>query len=160
MKNYMTRAKHDLLCKEYEALQKERRILGKEAGAAADIGDAFENAELESVRDKQILTMSRMAKLQEWLSNVSFIDTLPISPDRCSLGTEVVIRFENGTPEERYHILGPADADADDHVISYQSPLAQALISKRVGDAVTLPGRNRSGNIVSIRRSPKLGTQS
>jgi transcription elongation factor GreA len=45
----------------------------------------------------------------------------------------VVVRIATPTGEREYSLLGPYDLDPDQGVISYQCPLAQAMMGRRAG---------------------------
>jgi transcription elongation factor GreB len=72
--------------------------------------------------------------LQQTLSSVVVAQPSP-NPDKVAFGTTVRIRHQNGE-EETYRIVGVDEADPENGSISWLSPLARALRSRKVGDKV------------------------
>jgi transcription elongation factor GreA len=74
------------------------------------------------------------------VSRAQIIDPTTLSGDRIVFGATVTLLDENDKPV-RYQIVGQTEADANKGRISYNSPLARALIGKQVGDEieVTVP---------------------
>jgi transcription elongation factor GreB len=72
--------------------------------------------------------------LQQTLSSVVVAQPSP-NPEKVVFGTTVRIRHQNGE-EETYRIVGVEEADPENGSISWLSPLARALLSRKVGDKV------------------------
>jgi len=68
------------------------------------------------------------------------------------MGSTVVIR-ENGTPMENYTIVGSAEANPQEGLISNESPLGRVLISRRAGEEVDVktPVGNKKIRLVAVR---------
>jgi transcription elongation factor GreB len=81
----------------------------------------------------------RMQELAEHLASAELVE--PPATDRVRFGSTV--QTSNGA---RYRIVGALEADPRQHAVSWQSPLARALLGARAGDEVTLPG----GGVVEI----------
>ncbi|SRR6266481_4417504 len=77
---------------------------------------------------------SNIRVLQQTLNSVVIAQPPPDS-DKIAFGANVRIRQENGE-EEIYHIVGVEEADPESGSISWLSPLARALLSRKVGDKV------------------------
>jgi Transcription elongation factor len=73
--------------------------------------------------------------LQQTLSSVVVAHPSP-NPDKVAFGTTVRIRQQNGE-EETYRIVGVEEADPENGSISWLSPLARVLLSRKVGDKIT-----------------------
>ena len=104
-------------------------------GRAADHGDLSENSEWTAAIEKQgqLATLSR--QMQQDLDRVRLIEPSMQDGETVSLGSKVTIENEKGE-EITYTILGPWDVDAEKGIISYESPLGQALLGKARGDRV------------------------
>jgi transcription elongation factor GreB len=72
--------------------------------------------------------------LQQTLSSVVVAQPSP-NPEKVAFGTTVRIRHQDGE-EETYRIVGVEEADPENGSISWLSPLARALLSRKVGDKV------------------------
>jgi transcription elongation factor GreA len=127
-----------------------------EIGRALEFGDISENSELDAAREKQKQLALRIERMRTELEQVVIIDPATVETDEVRVGTRVVLRYKPTNKEETFTVLGPWDADEAHHVISFLSPLARALMSKRVGDEVQvlLPdGSKPSVEILSIGRA-------
>lgn len=91
----------------------------------------------------------RIRELTEHLATAQAIE--PADPEIVGIGARVTVEDDDGH-RLSYRIVGAIEADAKQHAISWQSPLAQALWGARLGDAVTLP--RGDAEIVEIRYEP------
>lgn len=136
-KYYFTQAGYQKLKKEIDALEKFiKRDIASEIAAAREHGDLSENAEYEAAKNKQEIYMAKLGQLQERFMNARVIRKQDLPPDIVSLGKKVKIRDEESGDEDDYTILGDGETDIDKGIISYQSPLAQALMNHKKGDVV------------------------
>jgi transcription elongation factor GreA len=142
------------------ALEEELRVLkGQERSAiiraiaeARSHGDLSENAEYHAARERQSFVEGRIAELEEITSAAEVIDPSTLSGDTVMFGANVLIVDEDTEKEFTYQIVGTHEADIKQARLSITSPLAKALIAKRVGDtvAVPAPGGDRSYEILKI----------
>jgi len=119
---------------------------------ARGFGDLSENSEYESAKDEQAFIEGRISNLQNMLQNVEIIDDSDVKSGEVALGRSVVFKeLPNGT-EEEYTIVGKAESDPFEGKISNESPIAQALIGKKVGDQVTIdtPGGKMDVEITKV----------
>ena len=77
---------------------------------------------------------SNIRSLQQTLNSVVIAQPPPDS-DKAAFGANIRIRQENGE-EQIYRIVGVEEADPESGSISWLSPLARALLSRKVGDKV------------------------
>lgn len=128
----------------YEKLRKEiqqtERILkqdiAKEIATAREHGDLKENAEYEAAKMKQSNYGAKLSSLQERFANARVIRKADMPQDIVTLGKKVTIEEVGKSNKMTYSILGDGETDIDNGIISYQSPLAKALIKHKVGDEV------------------------
>ncbi len=97
--------------------------------------DFVENAGLEAARNDQAFLEGRIQELEDILKNYKIIED-PNGSDTVRIGNWVTISEEGYDEEERYHLVGPAEANPDESRISNESPLGRALLGARVGDVV------------------------
>ncbi len=76
--------------------------------------------------------------LQDVLSSIVVADP-PIDQSRAGFGAAVAVMYPDGH-QETFRIVGVEEADPDSGSISWLSPLAKALLSKRAGDRVLFRG--------------------
>jgi transcription elongation factor GreA len=125
---------------ELEKLKKEDRPTVIQAIAEArEHGDLKENAEYHAAREQQGFIEGRIQDIESKLSLCQIVDISQMPEgDRVIFGSTVTI-INTATDEElTYRIVGDDEADVKAGKISYQSPIARALISKEVGDVVNV----------------------
>ena len=115
-------------------------------------GDLSENAEYHAARERQSFIEGRIAELEEIVSAVEVINPSSLSGDTVKFGATILLVDEDTEQEVSYQIVGLYEADIKQSKLSVTSPLAKALISKRVGEtvAVPAPGGDRSYEILKI----------
>jgi transcription elongation factor GreA len=137
-KNPMTVEGEAALRKEVDHLIKVVRPSIIEAIATArEHGDLKENAEYHAAREQQSFTEGRIQDIEAKLSNSQIIDISKIPQgDRVIFGSTVTILNVETDEQVTYRIVGDDEANVKEGKISYQSPIARALISKEFGDVV------------------------
>lgn len=134
----MTAAGAERLRQELDQLKRvERpRIVNAIAEARAH-GDLKENAEYHAAREQQSFAEGRIRDIEAKLSNAQVIDVSAMPRDDKVIFGATVTLTNLDTEESRvYQIVGDDEADVKSGKISYQSPIARALIGKREGDEV------------------------
>jgi transcription elongation factor GreA len=131
----------------------ERPAIIRQIAEARTHGDLSENAEYHAARERQSFIEGRIAELEEIVSSVEVIDPSSLSGEHIMFGAHVRLVEEDTEKESAYQIVGVYEADIKSGKLSISSPLAKALIGKRVGDAVSVPapGGDRSYEILSIK---------
>ena len=129
-----------------------KRDIAKEIATAREHGDLKENAEYAAARDKQALHMARLGQLQERFGKARIVRKEDLAPDVITLGKRVKIKDVNSGDEREYTILGEGETDVDKGIISYQSPLAKALLSHKEGDLVDvqLPRGSKKFKVLEV----------
>jgi transcription elongation factor GreA len=116
-------------------------------------GDLSENAEYHAARERQSFIEGRVQELEEVISAVEVIDPSQLSGDQVKFGAHVQLIDEETDKEATYQIVGLHEADIRQARLSVSSPLAKALIGKKVGDTVSVPapGGDRTYEILSVK---------
>jgi transcription elongation factor GreB len=93
-------------------------------------------------------------KLQQVLDSV-VVAELPADQEKAAFGARVVVRHSNGE-KDAYRIVGVEEAEPEHGSISWLSPLARALLSRKAGDKVRFrsPGGYEELTIVSVDWPP------
>jgi transcription elongation factor GreA len=102
-------------------------------------GDLSENAEYHAARERQSFIEGRIAELETIIPSSEVIDIAKLSGNQVRFGAKVTVLDEETEQEKTYRIVGQYEADMKDGSISISSPLAKALIGKKVGDSVEVP---------------------
>ncbi len=110
----------------------------KEARA---LGDLSENADYDAAKNDQAEIEGRIKKIEKMLENVEIIEKG--DSDTVSLGTTVSIKYVDDEDEtDEYQIVGSQEADPFQSKISNESPIAKAIMNKRIGDIVDVESPN------------------
>lgn len=154
----VTQAGFERMQKELERMNGEFRRLSNELKSAADVsGDVRENVEYNRLMENQKILEISINKLNDEIKKAQVLDFSNISTDVVNVGTDVT--FEDVVTGERNHylILGPWDADFEKKILSYRSPIAHALLGKKVGEEanVAVGEENRKFRIISIKEQVK-----
>lgn len=104
--------------------------------------DFVENAELEAARNELSFLEGRIQELEDILSNYQVITESDGPHDSVRIGDWVTVVEEGFGEEERYHLVGPAEADPMGGRISHESPLGLALLGAKTGDKVRVNAPN------------------
>lgn len=119
---------------------------------ARSYGDLSENSEYESAKDEQAFVEGRISSLEKMIRFAEIIDDKNVEADIVSLGRTVTFVELPDEEEESYSIVGSAEANPLQGKISNDSPIAKALLGKRVGDEVSIatPGGDMRVKIVNV----------
>lgn len=136
----MTVEGEESLREELDLLKKvERPRIVQAIAEARAHGDLKENAEYHAAREQQGFTEGRIQEIEGKLANAQVIDVAKIAPgDKVIFGATVAILNVETDEEVIYQIVGDDQANVKDRKISYQSPIARALIGKEVGDVAVV----------------------
>lgn len=149
----ITRAGFERLREELNSLWKEQRPeVVKALAAAAAEGDRSENAEY-IYRRKQLGEIDRRVRyLGKRLETLQVIETRPTDPQAVYFGAVVEVEDLDSGELARHRLVGPDETDARAGWISIDSPLARAMLGKRIDDEfeVALPGGKQQFAIVSV----------
>ena len=139
-KNAMTIEGEAALRKELDHLIKVVRPGIIEAIATArEHGDLKENAEYHAAREQQSFAEGRVQDIEGKLSNSQIIDISAMPQgDRVIFGALVTIINIDTDETVSDRLVGDDEADVKQGKISYQSPIARALIGKEIGDVVVV----------------------
>jgi transcription elongation factor GreA len=131
----------------------ERPSIIRQIAEARSHGDLSENAEYHAARERQSFIEGRIAELEEIVGSVEVIDPSSLSGDHVKFGAHVRLVDEETEKESAYQIVGVYEADIKDGKLSISSPLAKALIGKKVGDTVSVPapGGDRSYELLGLK---------
>jgi len=140
----MLQSGHDMLNQHLRALKAERPRIVDAIEEARAHGDLSENAEYHAAKERQGQVEATIADIEDKLSRAQVIDPTTLSGDKVVFGATVTLKDEEDKPV-RYQIVGQAEADAKQGMISYSSPLGRALIGRQVSDEVevTVPSGDR-----------------
>jgi transcription elongation factor GreA len=131
----------------------ERPEIIKAIAAAREHGDLSENAEYHAARERQAFIEGRVGELEEKIRYAEIIDVKTLSGKDIKFGATVKLVDEETDEESVFQIVGEHEADIKEGRLAITSPLARALITKRVGDSVEVktPKGHKTYEILSVR---------
>jgi len=135
-----------------ELVEKKIPANSKEIAIARSYGDLRENHEYKAAKEMQKILMRQKEDLEAALNRARGQDFANAKTDVVGPGTIVVATDLANNQAETFTILGAWDSDPDAGVISYLTPVAMALLNRKVGDEVEfeLHGSKRRQRIEKI----------
>ncbi|EKB56136.1 transcription elongation factor GreA [Facklamia hominis] len=152
----MTQEGKEKLEQELEDLKVNKRAeIIERIKIARSFGDLSENSEYESAKDEQAFVEGRISTLENMIRFAEIINDQDYADDEVTLGRKVTFKELPDGDQEAYTIVGSAEADPMSFKISNDSPMAQALIGKKVGETVTIetPGGAFDVEILKVEKN-------
>jgi len=135
--NYMTQEGLLKLRKELDHLTKvERPAISMQIAEARDKGDLSENAEYDAAKDAQGMLEMKISQLEEKLANARIIDESKIDTESVQIMNRIKIRNKSNNAVLQYMIVSETEADLKAGKLSVSTPIAKALLGKKLGDKV------------------------
>ncbi|MFN4122821.1 MAG: transcription elongation factor GreA [Flavobacteriales bacterium] len=135
--SYFTQEGLKRLNEELEHLKNvEMPAISAQIAEARDKGDLSENAEYDAAKEAQGLLVMKISKLEELLSNARLIDESKLDNSKVLILSKVKIKNLANNAEMAYTLVAENEADFKSAKISVNSPIAKALLGKKVGDSV------------------------
>ena len=139
--------------KELENLKKiERPKVIEQIAEARAHGDLKENMEYHSAREKQQFIEAKIKDLDDKISRGQIIDFSSETPEFVKFGSWVTVSDEDTEETKCLRIVGDPESDISENKISLSSPLAKALLGKKIDDlaSVNLPNGSKDYVILDI----------
>ena len=144
----------------FEKLEEELKILKsverptviKSIAEAREHGDLSENAEYHAAKEKQSFIEGRIADLENKISRAEVIITKKLKSNKVIFGATVTLGEVGKKKQLIYQIVGTEEADVESGKISISSPLARALLGKKIDDTVEVysPGGSKEYEVENI----------
>ena len=137
---------------EYLKMVKRKEVVER-IKVARDFGDLSENSEYDSAKEDQSFVEGRISTLEKMIRNAVIIKESEFTTDEVHLGNTVTFKELPDGDEETYTIVGSAEANPIEGLISNDSPIAKGLLGKSKGDVVSIntPGGEMSVSIIEIK---------
>ena len=117
-------------------------------------GDLKENAEYHAAREQQAQTESKIIEIGDTIARANVIDITKLDKsDKVVFGCTVeVVELENNA-KKTYKIVGKAEADINQNLIYFRSPIGKALIGKKKNDLITVvtPSGEKNFEITEVK---------
>ncbi|MBC8265846.1 MAG: transcription elongation factor GreA [Flavobacteriales bacterium] len=130
----------------------ERPNITKEIAEARDKGDLSENAEYDAAKEAQGMLEAKIAKIEEQLSQARVLDESELDTSSVHLLTKVTIKNIENNMQFTYTIVPESETDLMAKKISVESPIAQGLLGKKVGEIaeINVPNGIMKFEIIAI----------
>ncbi|NLR92421.1 MULTISPECIES: transcription elongation factor GreA [Flammeovirga] len=116
-----------------ELKTKGRSDIARQIAEATDKGDLSENAEYDAAKDAQGHLEAKIAELTNLVANARVIDESKLDTSKVGILSKVTIKAPNGTTMT-YTLVSAKEANVRQNKISVDSPIAQGLMGKKLGD--------------------------
>jgi len=154
MKTPMTIKSHLYLQSELQRLKAvERPKATKAIEIARAHGDLSENAEYDAAKEAQGMIEAKIRDIEGKLATAQVVDISKLSGTKIIFGATVDISDADTGAEKTVSSVGDDETNIEKGLVSYQSPLARALIGKEEGDLakVRLPVGEKEYEILKVR---------
>lgn len=136
--------------KELETVQRPK--ISAAIAEARDKGDLSENAEYDAAKEAQGMLEMKINQLKAVISDAKIIDTSKLSTDTVQILTKVELKNVKNGMKMAYTIVSESEANLKEGKISVNTPIAQGLLGRKVGDIaeITIPQGKISLEIINI----------
>ncbi len=116
----------------------QRPAISRQIAEARDKGDLAENAEYDAAKEAQGLLEAKIARLKELIATARLIDESRIGTDEVKIMNRVTIKNVKTNKQMTYTLVSESEADLKSGKISVNTPIAQGLLGKKVGDVAEI----------------------
>jgi transcription elongation factor GreA len=135
--SYMTQEGYKKLLEEINQLEcVERPAISRQIAEARDKGDLSENAEYDAAKEAQGLLEMKISKLKDVVASARLIDESLLNTDTVQILNKVKIKNQNNGQVMTYMLVSESEANLKEGKLSVNTPIAQGLLGKKVGDSV------------------------
>lgn len=150
---YMTEEGFNKLKEEIQQLETvERPAISRQIAEARDKGDLSENAEYDAAKEAQGLLEAKISQLKSTLATARLINKDQIGTDFVQILNRVTIKNLKNNAQMTYTLVAETEADLKQGKIAVNTPIAQGLLGKKVGETVevVVPAGKMTFEIIDI----------
>ena len=134
---YMSEEGYNKLLADLKQLETvERPKIVAAIAEARDKGDLSENAEYDAAKDAQGLLEAKIAQLKDTIATCRVIDESQIDTSKVQMLNKVTIKNTKTGATMTYTLVSETEANFKEGKLSIHTPIAQALVGKKLGDKV------------------------
>lgn len=132
----------------------ERPAISRMIAEARDKGDLSENAEYDAAKEAQGLLEMKIAKLEDTVAKARIIDESRIDTSKVQILNKVTIKNLKTNTSMTYTLVAESEANLKEGKLSVGTPIAKALLGKKVGDVVDveIPSGSVKFEVIEISR--------
>ena len=116
----------------------ERPLISRQIADARDKGDLSENAEYAAAKEAQSMLEFKISRIEDTITRSRVLDESKIDTSSVRILNRVKIRNKSNNSVMEYQLVPESEADLKQAKIAVNSPIAQGLIGKKVGDVVDI----------------------
>jgi transcription elongation factor GreA len=136
---YMSQEGYDKMVAQLKHMEQIDRPAASAAIAEArDKGDLSENSEYDAAKEAQAMLEMKINKLKSAIADAKIIDASKLSTDSVQILSTVEMKNVKTGMVMKYTIVSESEANLREGKISSQTPIAQGLLGKKVGDVVDI----------------------
>lgn len=130
----------------------QRPEISQQIAEARDKGDLSENAEYDAAKEAQGMLEAKIAQLKGLIASARLIDESAIGTDEVQIMNKVTIKNAQNGKLMTYMLVSESEADLKSGKIAVNSPIAQGLLGKKVGDVaeIKVPSGTMTFEVVEI----------
>ena len=113
-----------------------RTEIAEKIKVARGYGDLSENSEYDEAKNEQAKIEARIVELESMLKNVEIIAEKKSASKTVIIGSKVKVYDVEFDEEMEFKVVGSAEADPENGLISDESPVGKALLGSKVGQIV------------------------
>lgn len=137
--SYMTEDGYNKLLAEINYLETVKRPeISAQIAEARDKGDLSENAEYDAAKEAQGLLEMKINKLKQVIADAKIIDESKLKTDSVQILNKVELKNVKNGMKMTYTIVSESEANLKEGKISVNTPIAQGLLGKKVGDVAEI----------------------
>ena len=136
--------------REMETVQ--RPEISRQIAEARDKGDLSENSEYDAAKEAQGMLEMKISNLKAIISEAKIIDTSKLDTSTVQILSKVEMKNVKNGMKMVYAIVSESEANLKEGKISVNTPIAQGLLGKKVGDVaeITIPQGKITLEIMNI----------
>ena len=115
-----------------------RKEVAQKIKEAREQGDLSENAEYDAAKEAQGLLEGKIAQLKMVIADAKIIDESKLKTDSVQILNKVELKNVKNGMKMTYTIVSESEANLKEGKISVNTPIAQGLLGKKVGDVVDI----------------------
>ena len=115
-----------------------RKEVAERIKVAISYGDISENSEYDDAKNEQAFIEGRIITLEKMLRNARIIGGADVDTGVVGVGSTVTIKDLEFGDVMVYTIVGSAEADPTENMISNESPVGRALLGRVIGDKISV----------------------
>ncbi len=151
--NYMTKDGYKKLLEELAYFENVKRPeISRQIAEARDKGDLSENAEYDAAKEAQGILEMKISEMKGVIANSRIIDESKLNADSVQILNKVKIRNTANNAVMEYTLVSESEANLKEFKIAINTPIAQGLLGKKVGDlaVINVPSGKMSFEIINI----------